>query len=113
MLDRCWCWCTMRARVFLINTVKHFGVINEAYSNVALKLIGFLDDLLQCLDHFDGVSSRLVSCLLFGKGADECCFDAIVYDLHDYFVQVAEQGYWSVVVATQAVSFFEKCDDFR
>ena len=59
------------------------GVINETYSNVALKLVGFLDDLLQCLNHFDGVPAGLVSSLFFGKGADECCFDAVVYDLHD------------------------------
>ena len=72
--------------VILINTdhtVKRFGVINEANSNVALKLVGFLDDLLQCLNHFDGVPTGLVSSLLFGKGADKCCFDTVVYDLHD------------------------------
>ena len=67
MLDQRWYWCTMRSRVFLINAVKRFGVINEANSNVALKLVGFLDDLLQCLDHFDGVPTRLVSSLFFGK----------------------------------------------
>ena len=68
---------------FLINAVKRFGVINEANSNVALKLVGFLDDLLQCLNHFDGVPTGLVSSLFFWKGADKCCFDRVVYDLHD------------------------------
>ena len=74
---------SVRILAFLINTVERFGVINKAYSNILLKLIGFLDDFLQCLNPFDGVSYRLVSSLFFGKGADKCCFNAVVYDLHD------------------------------
>ena len=69
----------MHSRVFfLVNTVKRFGVIDEAYSNVALELVGFLDDLLQCLNQFDGVPTGLISSLYFGKRADKCCFDAVV-----------------------------------
>ena len=69
--------------VLVYNAFQSFlCVVNKAYSDISLKLIGFLDDLLQCLNHFDDVSSRLVNSLFFGKGADEC-FNAAVYDLHD------------------------------